>query len=343
MKRPDTLKRKLDLYKPGSIMLNNSNSGYSQAQPFVPAMTATYEFNIEGHKLVARALNPSASGEPIFLIHGITGSINFWGSDQFPIFLEQGPTYLLSLPGHYPATLPPHFPQAAITPEMIAQVLTVAIRRLAGQQQVTLVGHSTGGFAALSAAIYAPDLVRRVVSISGFAQGKWTGALGLSQKLARYGTIGQFLFKLCYKIGRSNRAFFRACWRVHLANVQALSTYPYLDPLLDKFYPDYRRIDLDTMVKYFRVMPQIDITSGLTRITAPTLVLTGDQDPTVPPAQAHLIADKIPQAELAVIQGAGHFLFMERPAEYGAILRKWLLKTALEVEYEEYHRPSSRR
>lgn len=313
-------------------MLNNSNDGCYQDQHLILSMTDTHEINVEGHKLVARALNPSASGEPIFLIHGITTSINFWSSEQFPIFLEQGPTYLLSLPGHYPAALPPHFPQTAITPEMIAQVLTAAIRQLVGQQQVTLVGHSTGGFAALSAAIQDPEVVRRVVSISGFAQGKWTGALGLSQKLARYGTMGKFLFKLGYKIGRSNRAFFRACWRIHLANIQALSSYSYLDPLLDKVYPDYLRLDIDTMVKYFRVMPQIDITPGLARITASTLVLTGDQDPTVPPAQAHLIAGKVPQAELAVIHGAGHFLFMERPAEYGAILRRWLLKTAIEVK-----------
>ena len=86
-------------------MLNNSNNGYAQAQPLVPAMTDTHEFSIEGHKLVAHALNPSAPGEPIFLIHGITASINFWGSDQFPIFLEQGPTYLLSVPGPFKPAL----------------------------------------------------------------------------------------------------------------------------------------------------------------------------------------------------------------------------------------------
>lgn len=293
------------------------------------AMTATHELNIEGHKLVVQALNPGAQGEPIFLIHGIIASINFWSADQFPIFFDHGPTYLLSLPGHYPAMLPPHFPQSAITPEMIARVMTTAMRHLVGERQVTLVGHSTGGFAALSAAIYAPQVVRRVVSISGFAQGRWTGALGLSQNLVRYGKIGRLLFKIGYRSGRWSRSLFRASWRVHMANAGALSTYPYLDTLIDKFYPDYRRLDLDAMVKYFSIMPQIDITSRLAQIRVPTLALTGDQDPTVPPTQAHLIAARVPQAELVVIPGGGHFLFMECPSEYQATLQGWLDKTHL--------------
>jgi pimeloyl-ACP methyl ester carboxylesterase len=168
-----------------------------------------------------------------------------------------------------------------------------------------------------------------VVSISGFAQGRWTGALGLSQGLARRGWLGQLLFKASFRAGRAHRALFRETWRVHLANDQALSTYPYLDSLLDQFYPDFRRIDLDMMIKYFRVMPQIDITPCLAGIKAPTLALTGDKDPTVPPAQAHLIAQEVPGAELAVIPGGGHFLFMECPVEYGTILRRWLAKTTI--------------
>jgi pimeloyl-ACP methyl ester carboxylesterase len=292
-------------------------------------MTTIHEIEVEGHKLVARALNPEAPGEPIFLIHGITASINFWSPDQFPLFLEHGPTYLLSLPGHYPATTPPQFPPVAITPEMIAQVLASAIRRLVGSRPVTLVGHSTGGFASLSLASFVPDLVSRVVSISGFAQGRWTGALGLSQGLARRGRLGQLLFKASFRVGRAHRALFRAGWRIHLANDRALSTYPYLDALIDQFYPDYRRLDLDMMVKYFRVMPQIDITPCLASIKAPTLALTGDKDPTVPPAQARLIAQEVPGAELEVIPGGGHFLFMECPVEYRAILRRWLAKTTM--------------
>ena len=42
------------------------------------------------------------------------------------------------------------------------------------------------------------------------------------------------------------------------------------------------------------------------------LALTGYVDSTVPPAQAHLIAEKVPHANLAVIEGGiGHMPFFE--------------------------------
>ena len=58
-------------------------------------------------------------------------------------------------------------------------------------------GHSTGGFAALSAAIQDPEIVRRVVSISGFAQGismiaipwHFTNVLGLPAVFATLGLL----------------------------------------------------------------------------------------------------------------------------------------------------------
>ena len=69
------------------------------------------------------------------------------------------------------------FLQDSLTVEMIVHVLTAAIRNLVGNQSVILVGHSTGGFAALAIAAHTPEIVRCVVSISGFAQGIWTGML----------------------------------------------------------------------------------------------------------------------------------------------------------------------
>lgn len=287
-----------------------------------------HQVQIEGQTLVAQALNPTAPGRPIILIHGITASINFWGADQYPIFCDYGPTYLLSLPGHYPATFPPDLLPPAITPTMIGRVLTGAIHHVVGKQPVTLVGHSTGGFSALLIAAQSPAWVKSVVSISGFAQGRWTGALGLNQRLARWGTAGALLFHTGFAASRLNRTIFRAFWRVHLANGRPLSHYEHLEPLIDQFYPDYRRLDLKAMFKYFRVMPHLDITPQLPHITASTLALCGDQDPTVPSTQARLIAAHVPQAELAVIRGGGHFLFMEKPDQYERILRDWLAKTS---------------
>jgi len=209
---------------------------------------------------------------------------------------------------------------------MIAEVLTAAIHKLLGNQPVILVGHSTGGFAALAIAAYTPKIARCVISISGFAQGKWIGALGVYQKLIRLGFPGKILFKLAYISIRLPRPLFRASLRFYAADSCRLFAYPHLDAIIDKALPYYRQLNLNAMGQYFAVMPDIDISSWLPRITAPTLVLCGENDSTVPPAQSHLIAGKVPNASLEVIKGVGHTLMLEDHIEYQRIVGEWLHK-----------------
>jgi pimeloyl-ACP methyl ester carboxylesterase len=81
------------------------------------------------------------------------------------------------------------------------------------------------------------------------------------------------------------------------------------------------------MAQYLTVMPDIDITSLLPHIQAPTLVVAGERDPTVSPDESRKIASLVTNAELAIIPGAGHLSFLERPPAYQAALSAWLKKT----------------
>ena len=67
-----------------------------------------------------------------------------------------------------------------------------------------------------------------------------------------------------------------------------------------------------------------DTYARLPRIKAPTLVLHGERDLLTPPANARILATRIPDATLAVIPGAGHAYFVERPDESFAAFRDWL-------------------
>ena len=59
------------------------------------------------------------------------------------------------------------------------------------------------------------------------------------------------------------------------------------------------------------------------RITAETLVLTGDDDTVVPPANSKNLAEAIPGARLSTITGGGHMAFVERAGEFNAIVREF--------------------
>ena len=67
-----------------------------------------------------------------------------------------------------------------------------------------------------------------------------------------------------------------------------------------------------------------DTLSRLASIEAPTLVMHGERDAMAPISNARLLADRIPDAELCIVPGAGHAYLLERPQESFELLTGWL-------------------
>ncbi len=287
-------------------------------------MKKSWEIEIEGHRLAAALIHSNDSDIPVVFLHGIGGSIYFWTSDLASSFYNLGPCYSLSLPGHFPAFLPKDFTSASLTPELIARLLSSAIQEVVGNRKVLLVGHSAGGFAALCTAIYAPEVAAGIVSIAGFSKGQWIGALGFNQWLVRQGRIGRALFKKVYQLGGVNKEIFRMFWQVYANNHMALFKHPHFNAVVTSTFPYVQNLDLDSMVSYFTIMPQIDITSHLSNIDIPTCLIVGDKDPIVPAGQSFIIAEKIINSNLIVIKDAGHLPFFEKPIEYTKAIDSWL-------------------
>jgi pimeloyl-ACP methyl ester carboxylesterase len=62
----------------------------------------------------------------------------------------------------------------------------------------------------------------------------------------------------------------------------------------------------------------------LHQLHQPTLVLTGDEDPLVPLANARLLARAIPHARLHVIPGGGHLVLLDQPRDAAAAVSRFL-------------------
>jgi len=289
-------------------------------------MCSLKEMDIGGHKIVARIYNEDKAGIPVIFIHGITATIDFWEPAQTPIFNKHFRWYSLSLPGHYPAQLPSEFRKESVTAGMIAQVLTDAIKELVGDQPVMLVGHSTGAFAALSIAANNPEMVSGVISISGFAQGRWTGALGIFQKLARFGIIGRVLFKINFNILASTIWIYRFGVGLYAKDRKALYSNTDFNTGVVIAYRGTKKFDLNSLLPFFNRMPDIDISELLPNITAPTLALAGDSDPIVPPEQSQIIVERVPKGEKVLLEGAGHLPMFERQDEFNRVITDWVEK-----------------
>jgi pimeloyl-ACP methyl ester carboxylesterase len=130
-----------------------------------------------------------------------------------------------------------------------------------------------------------------------------------------------------YRILMSHPALYRWAMRFYAADTRSLYANPDMKETIERTFPSFQRLDLDAMIRYFKDMPQVDITPQLAGIRAKTLLLTGDRDPIVPPEQSNRASNLIPNAKLAVIKGAGHLPFIERPLEYNQALSRWLAET----------------
>lgn len=64
----------------------------------------------------------------------------------------------------------------------------------------------------------------------------------------------------------------------------------------------------------------MDLRPDLPAITAPTLVVTGADDPASPPAHGRAIAAAVPGARYVTVPGAAHLASVEQPAAVGTLL-----------------------
>lgn len=289
-------------------------------------MLETTLLSSEGHRLVAASASgvTGRSGLPVVFIHGILGSVHFWEHCIPPQVASGRRWYSLSLPGHYPAVVPPGFGADDLTPEMMARVMAGALRELFGSQPVLLVGHSTGGFAALNLAIRAQDQVAGVISVSGFAHGRWIGSLGMSQRLARSGPLGRLGFWLLMRALSLSGTLCYHSTRYYAADWPTMRTNPCMQASRAASYAMFRQADLGALQHYFRRMPDIDITADLRQIVVPVLALNGDCDPIVPSAQSRIIAEQVQNGQHISLPGCGHMPMFERTTAYADAIDTWI-------------------
>ncbi|MCL6298013.1 alpha/beta fold hydrolase [Streptomyces kronopolitis] len=60
------------------------------------------------------------------------------------------------------------------------------------------------------------------------------------------------------------------------------------------------------------------------RVTVPTLVIAGGESSHVPQAQLAALAERLPDARLVTVEGAGHLVHEERPGEFLAAVTSFL-------------------
>ena len=87
---------------------------------------------------------------------------------------------------------------------------------------------------------------------------------------------------------------------------------------------DYRALKSDIMRKTFVNVVNQDLTPLISGIKNETLLIWGDKDTATPLANAKLMEKKMPNAGLAVLEGAGHFSYAEKYPQFCAVMKAYL-------------------
>lgn len=226
-------------------------------------------------------------GASVVLLHGLGSS----GSDWFPVTSYLAPYYrlvLIDLRGHGHSSLPRSgYSIAAMSRDVLAVLAAEGIEGAA------LVGLSLGGCVALQTAAAAPGQVRGLVLVNTFAKLRHAGM--------RWG-----------RLVRLRRALGDADGLARLV-AASLFTDPEVQALV---FERMRRNDVGAIRRTMLAVARFDLRDQLGKVTAPTLVLTGDRDRTVPALCADDLLAGLPAARLQVISDAGHALPYDQPEAF---------------------------
>lgn len=291
-------------------------------------MQVTERFvDIEGHRLACLAVNEHLAqpGEPaVVFIHGVLASVNFWRAALPAAYRDNRPWYALSLPAHPPSTVPADFQAEQVDDAWFYRIMNGALEQLLKDRKAIVVGHSTGGFAALNLAIHHSPLLAGVVSVAGFHSGQWGGVEGLLVKLAGLGFWGRPLFAANIAIARRSRFVQKTFASLLARDRHAFLRHPLSQAMLDNLRADTGAQDAGALYCLFNGISRLEIGHRLDAIRVPCHLFVGSHDPVVPTAQSLLLADRVPDAHTEVFWNVGHMPFMESPEQFGHALAQAL-------------------
>ncbi len=108
------------------------------------------------------------------------------------------------------------------------------------------------------------------------------------------------------------------------ATVQALLGSQARDGALEEVEASVALLREHSYLKMLEASVAQDRAAPLEQIRVPTLIVTGDEDPVLPLALSEGMARRIKGAELAVMEGIGHFPNLEDPEQFNEIVLRFL-------------------
>ena len=234
------------------------------------------------------------TGMPLVLIAGLASDSQSWGpvipdlARQFQVILFDNRGSGRTAPQDLPLSL-----------SQIAHDVLELLNRLA-VPAAHILGHSMGGYIAQLLTLKHPERIRRLILAGTSPQSSHRNGQLMQDWRNADLTSEEFVRNFFYWI--YSRHFFENPGSVKRALNYVLQ-YPYGQ-------------SKTAFSNQISACTHFTGAGDLQQISAPTLVLCGNEDILVPVVESRQLAAQIPGAQLSVIENAAHAIHMEKPAEF---------------------------
>jgi pimeloyl-ACP methyl ester carboxylesterase len=265
------------------------------------------DVRLEGLRIRVRDVG---AGPPLLLINGLGAPTGWWRA------LEARLDGLRVLSFDAPGVGRSQTPWRPVGPEELAAI-AAGVLDTSDVEQADVLGYSLGGMVAQEVALGYPTRVRRLVLA---ATSCGLGAVPAS--LVNLLTISTPLRYMSERLYDSTTA-------------GLLGGRARTDPEFAERHKQRRFEDRPNKLGYAMQVMSLQRWSSLSklsRIEQPTLVVAGDDDPLMRPANGYILARRIPNARLHVAAGEGHLLLMDDESVAFAAIGAFLRAPTLEEE-----------
>jgi pimeloyl-ACP methyl ester carboxylesterase len=205
--------------------------------------------------------------------------------------------------------------------DQLGEDLAEVIAAVAPYGPIVLVGHSMGGMTILALADQHPELFARRVrglALMSTSTGKLAAVtLGLPALLARAkGPLLPLLLRGARShpglVERGRALGADVAWAITRRLSFATDD---IDPATVNFVTSMiAATRIDVIADYYPALMEHDKLAALDHLsTTPVLIVCGDHDLLTPPAHSREMADRLPDAELVLVDDAGHLALIEHP------------------------------
>jgi pimeloyl-ACP methyl ester carboxylesterase len=250
-------------------------------------------------------LQAGDAGPPIVMLHGWGAFKELWWSSLRDLGRDHR-CFALDFPGHGESSFGGHSTIVRLA-EMVADFCDDA-----GLREITLFGHSMGGSVAAELALLRPGLVRRLILVDAAVDAHLMPPFARTYLLP---SVGWAALRVTQAIGRAFSPLGRRVPHEHGGG--------WLRPWLRRS-AYLASFDAYGLHQLLRSLFATAAGERLTELSVPTLVISGQLDSLVPPANSRRLAAIIPGARYVQITAALHNPMDERPRAFVRAVRRFL-------------------